>query len=132
MTEKIQITGTVETILPTQDFPSGFRKRVLVINTGGEYPQTIPVEFTKEKCDALDSLSVGQQVTAHVNLRGNEFQGKYYANIQGWRFEAGNEPQRTAAHSSNHPKREPKNMAVPSNRATVVEEYDEEEEEIPF
>lgn len=101
MTEKIEITGTVEAVMPTQDFPSGFKKRILVINTGGQYPQKIPVEFTKDKCDALNSLTIGQTVTAHVNLRGNEYNGKYYANIQGWKFDAGNEPARTAAHSSN-------------------------------
>lgn len=122
MSEKIEITGVIENILPTKDFPSGFRKRVLVINTGGEYPQKIPVEFTKDKCDALDSLVTGQGVTAYVNLRGNEYQGKYYASIQGWKFEAGNMTGMTAAHSSRHP-----------SKATGWEDVDKkEEEEIPF
>jgi len=89
MSEKIQISGTVETVLPVEDFPSGFRKRVLVISTGGDYPQTIPVEFTKDKVDVLAGLRKGQEVTAHVNLRGNEYNGKYYANIQGWKLDKG-------------------------------------------
>jgi len=122
MTDKIQISGTVETILPTQDFPSGFCKRVLVINTGGKYPQTIPVEFVKDKCDALDQLSVGQVVTAHINLRGNEYNGKYYASIQGWKFEAGNEPERTAAHSSNQPK----------PTGWEKEDADDDDSDVPF
>lgn len=127
MTEKIQISGTVETILPTQDFPSGFRKRVLVVNTGGEYPQTIPVEFVKDKCDALDSLAIGQEVTAHVNIRGNEYNGKYYSSIQGWRFEAGEKTERSAPSQS---KPEPRNMSIPSNRQ--ADPVEEEEDDIPF
>jgi hypothetical protein len=89
MSDTIQISGTVKTVLPVEDFPSGFRKRVLVINTGGDYPQTIPVEFTKDKVDVLTGLRKGQEVTAHVNLRGSEYNGKYYANIQGWKLDKG-------------------------------------------
>jgi hypothetical protein len=89
MSDEIKISGTVETCLPLETFPSGFSKRVLVINTGGKYPQTIPVEFTKDKTDLLTGLRKGQDVTAHVNLRGNEYNGKYYANIQGWKLDKG-------------------------------------------
>jgi len=89
MSEKIEVKGTVETVLPLQEFESGFKKRVLVINTGGKYPQMIPVEFTKDKVDTLTGLRKGQEVTAHADLRGNEYNGKYYANIQGWKLDKG-------------------------------------------
>jgi len=89
MSDKIEITGTVHTVLDMQQFPSGFQKRVLVINTGGEYPQYIPVEYTKEKALILTGLRKGQQVTASVNLRGNEYNGKYFASIQGWKLDKG-------------------------------------------
>jgi len=102
--ESIKVTGTVETVLPLETFNSGFSKRVLVINTGDKYPQTIPVEFVKDKTETLDGLTKGQEVTAYVNLRGSEYNGKYYANIQGWKLDKGEpmgsepaEPKRTAA-----------------------------------
>lgn len=87
MSEKIEVKGTVETCLPLETFPSGFCKRVLVIKTADTYPQTIPIEFTKDKADLLTGLRKGQEVTAFVNLRGNEYNGKYYASIPG--MEAG-------------------------------------------
>ena len=87
------IQGTVERVMETETFPSGFQKRVLVINTGGEWHQTIPVEFVKDKTSKLDGLQPGQNVTAHINLRGNEYNGKYYANVQGWRLESESAPQ---------------------------------------
>jgi hypothetical protein len=89
MSNSTEIKGTVETCLPLETFASGFSKRVLIVNTGGDYPQMIPIEFTKEKADLLTGLRKGQEVTAHVNLRGNEYNGKYYANIQGWKLDKG-------------------------------------------
>jgi hypothetical protein len=123
MSKTIEIEGTVEKVLPTQDFPSGFRKRILVINDGDDkYPQSIPVEFTKDKCDALDSLILGQRVKAFVNLRGNEYNGKYYPTIQGWKIEKGE------GETSARP--EPRNLSVPSNRHDA-EDLDEDGD-IPF
>lgn len=89
MSESITIKGTVETVLELETFPSGFSKRVLVILTGDKYPQTIPVEFVKDKIEVLTGLVKGQEVEASVNLRGSEYNGKYYANIQGWKLDKG-------------------------------------------
>ena len=89
MSENTQVTGTVEKLLPLEEFASGFKKQVLVVNTGGKYPQMIPVEFAKEKIDMLNGLVENQEVTVSINLRGNEYNGKYYASIQGWKLEKG-------------------------------------------
>jgi len=101
MSESITVKGTVETVLDLETFPSGFSKRVLVILTNDKYPQTIPVEFVKDKTEVLTGLTKGQEVTAYVNLRGSEDNGKYYANIQGWKLDKGEiqstEPKPTAA-----------------------------------
>jgi hypothetical protein len=102
MSDETKISGTVETCLPLETFPSGFSKRVLVINTGGKYPQTIPVEFAKDKADMLTGLRKGQEITAHVNLRGNKHNGKYYAGIQGWKLDKG-EGQSTSSSSAPKP-----------------------------
>ena len=92
MSESIIIKGEIETILETETFASGFTKRVLVVNDGGNkdglYKQLIPIEFIKDQTKQLDSLQVGQAVSVSVNIRGNEYNGKYYANIQGWRIES--------------------------------------------
>lgn len=89
MSDQIKITGTVHTCLPLETFPSGFQKRVLVLVNGGEWPQHIPIEFHKDKADLLTGLRKGQEVTACVNIRGNEYNGKYYPCIQGWKLDKG-------------------------------------------
>lgn len=79
---KIIVLNDTETIGSKE-----FKKRLVVVQTEETYPQTIPVEFTQDKTTILNSYKVGDLVKIGINLRGSEWQGKYYANIQGWRIE---------------------------------------------
>ena len=88
----MEIKGKVETILEIQEFASGFKKQTLVIETDGKFPQKVAVDFAKEKIDLLAVLTAGQQVTVSVNLRGNEYNGKYYVSLAGWKVDAGSVP----------------------------------------
>ena len=82
-----QLTGKIIVKNDTQTFPSGFQKREFVIEEiEGKYPQQIKFEVVKDKCDALDSVAIGSVLTVDYNLRGNEYQGKYYVSLQAWKF----------------------------------------------
>ena len=85
MSEKHQITGRLIIINETQTFPSGFCKREFVIETPGEYGQKIKLEAVKERCDAFDNIPLGSILTVDFNIRGNEYNGKYYVNLQSWK-----------------------------------------------
>jgi hypothetical protein len=89
MSEQNSLKGTVQLIQPVETFDSGFQKQVLVLNTGGEYPQEIPIEFIKDSIQKLTNLQVGQSIIVGINIRGNEYNGKFYANIQGWKIDTG-------------------------------------------
>jgi hypothetical protein len=89
MSDKIDVKGTVETILEIQEFASGFKKQTLVIDTGGKFPQKVAIDFAKEKIELLTNLVKGQEVTVGVNIRGNEYNGKYYVSLSGWKLDAG-------------------------------------------
>ena len=84
----MQIDGLIYIIGETQEIGSnGFTKRLLVVETQEQYKQTIPIDFVKDKTSILDSYKVGDNVKVSINLRGNEYNGKYYVNLQGWRIE---------------------------------------------
>ena len=87
MSEKLQVTGKLIVLNDTQTFPSGFSKREFVIETPGDYPQQIKLEAVKDKCAAFDSIPLGSVLAVDFNLRGNEYQGKYYVNLQSWKVE---------------------------------------------
>jgi len=83
----LQLTGTIKVIFQTETYPSGFTKREFVVTTKEQYPQDIKIELVKDKTALLDSFSEGQEVTVHFNLKGNEFNGKYYVILQGWKVD---------------------------------------------
>jgi hypothetical protein len=83
----MKITGNIKQIYETITFESGFQKRILVVTTNEMYPQDLPIEFVKDGVHRLDSFRVGQDVEISINLRGSEYNGKYYLSAQGWRIE---------------------------------------------
>ena len=84
------ISGTIKIIGNTNTFgASGFRKREFIVTTPGDYPQDVKLEFYQNDCAKLDAFSVGDEVTASFNIKGNEYKGKYYVNLQAWKIQAG-------------------------------------------
>ena len=89
----MEIQGRIKQIFPSQVIgQNGFEKRDLVIVTDENYPQTIIIQFTQQRCDLLNNLQVGQNVKVYINIRGREWtnqQGeiKYFNTIEGWKIE---------------------------------------------
>lgn len=83
----LEVEGKVKVIMDKQTFKSGFEKREFVITTQEQYPQDIKFECIKDKIALLDPLKPGDEVKVSFNLRGNEYQGRYYVNLQAWRIE---------------------------------------------
>lgn len=86
----MEISGKVKFIGKDNQVSASFVKRELVVTTAEQYPQHILINFVQDKCDLLDVLKVGQEVTVSINLRGREWvnpQGetKYFNDIQGWK-----------------------------------------------
>lgn len=88
------LTGKIKIIQEAKTFDSGFTKReMVVIVEDGKYPQEINVEFVQDKVSLLDSLLVGQEVTVTFDIRGREYNGRYFNNLQGWKIvTVGDEP----------------------------------------
>lgn len=85
----MELTGKVKVIFDKQTFGSGFEKREIVVTTQEQYPQDIKFEVYKEKCAMLDNFQPNEDVTVHFNLRGNEYNGKYFVNLNAWKIDKG-------------------------------------------
>ncbi|MFV8818956.1 DUF3127 domain-containing protein [Haliea sp. E17] len=84
-----ELTGKVKLIFDAKTFNSGFTKREMVVTVeDGKYPQEILVEFVQDKVTLLDALQPGQEVTVTFDIRGREYNGRYFNNLQGWRVES--------------------------------------------
>ena len=81
-----ELTGKIKIIQEEQTFDSGFSKREMVVTVeDGNYPQDINLEFVKDKAKLLDDLQRGQEVTVTFDIRGREYNGRYFNNLQGWK-----------------------------------------------
>ena len=82
-----ELSGKVKLLQDPQTFNSGFTKReMVVIVEDGKYPQEINLEFVQDKVGLLDNIQPGQQVTVSFDIRGREYNGRYYNNLQGWKI----------------------------------------------
>jgi len=84
-----EITGKIIHIGQTETVGSAgtFKKRLLVVETDEQYSQKIPVDFVQDKTSILDNYNIGNEVKVGINIRGNEYNGKYYCSLNGWRIE---------------------------------------------
>jgi hypothetical protein len=84
-----EASGKIKLINDTQSFPSGFTKREFVVTTSHDkYPQDLKFEIVKDKCPLLDAFQPGQQVQVSFDIRGNEYNGKYFVNLSCWKIQA--------------------------------------------
>ncbi len=84
------LTGKIKVIQAAQTFGAkGFTKREFVVTVAaGKYPQDIALECVQEKVNLLDGLNVGQTVTVAFDIRGREYNGRYFNNLQAIRINA--------------------------------------------
>ncbi len=84
-----ELTGKIKLLQDPKTFESGFTKReMVVIVDEGKYPQEINLEFVQDKVALLDTLQPGQTVTVSFDIRGREYNGRYFNNLQGWKITA--------------------------------------------
>ncbi len=84
-----ELSGTVKEIFDEQTFGSGFNKREFVVTTEDKYPQDIKFELVKDKTSLIDGVNKGDTVTVSFDVRGREWKGNYYVNLNAWKIQAG-------------------------------------------
>ncbi len=88
MAQSFELEGTIKVIEDVQTFASGFSKREFVVEVeDGKFPQSIKFECVKEKASLVDGFSVGDPVKVFFDIRGNEYKGRYYVNLNAWKLE---------------------------------------------
>ena len=113
-----ELTGKIKLIQEAKTFDSGFTKREMVVTVeDGRYPQDINLEFVQDKAGLLDNLQPGQEVTVSFDIRGREYNGRYFNNLQGWKV--------VSAQAEQHAQEQP--PAAPFSTGDSFEDQD-----IPF
>ncbi len=83
-----EVTGKLhkkfDTEVKTQTFQA--REFVLLIESG-QYPQYVKFQLTQDRCALIDKYEEGDMIKVHFDLRGREWNGKYFTNLNAWRIE---------------------------------------------
>ena len=86
--QSFEIIGTLKLVGGIQSFDSGFTKREFVIEVeDGDYPQMVKFECVKERTSLTNNSKANDQVKVSFEIRGNEYKGKYYVNLNAWQVE---------------------------------------------
>ena len=126
-----EASGKIKLISEVQSFASGFTKREFVVTTAHDkFPQDLKFEVVKDKCSMLDSFKTGDEVQVNFDIRGNEYNGKYFVNLSCWKLQAaGGASEEPSRSTSNAPRGQASSNAEPS-RADL--RNDDDFDDVPF
>lgn len=83
-----EITGKLYKKFATESKSEKFQTREFVIEVAdGNYPQLVKFQLVQERCQILDTYNEGEEIKVHFDLRGREWQGKFFTTLNSWRLE---------------------------------------------
>lgn len=82
-----QMEGILHKVFDTEQKSERFQAREFVVESEEQYPQFIKFQLVQEKCELIESYNEGDRVKVHFDLRGREWNGKFFTNVNAWRVE---------------------------------------------
>ena len=83
-----QLKGTIVHKGELMTFKNDFKKVEIVVETKGKYPQKVKLEALKDNAVKVDGqLKVGSILDLMFDVKGNEYNGKYYNNLVMYKWE---------------------------------------------
>ncbi len=84
-----EVEGKLHKKFDTEQKSGTFQTREFVIlMEQGQYPQHVKFQLVQDRTEVIDSFQEGSDIKVYFDLRGREWQGKYFTNLQAWRVEA--------------------------------------------
>ncbi len=114
-----ELRGKIKHVLEPKTFASGFTVREFVLYVqDGKYPQEIIMQCCQDKVTLLDDFRQGDEVDVTFDIRGREYNGRWFNNLQVWKMVA-------VSKRGEQAEEPPPDDMVP-------DDFDEYEDDIPF
>jgi hypothetical protein len=82
-----EIEGKLHKKFDTEQKTDTFQAREFVIETmDGSYTQYIKFQLVQDRCSLIDEYQEGEPIKVFFDLRGREWNGKYFTNLNAWRI----------------------------------------------
>ena len=109
--QSFEIQGKIHKVFPSENKSGNFQAREFVIEVeSGQYSQLIKFQLTQDRCDLIDAYSEGEEIKVSFDLRGREWDGKYFINLNAWRL---NRPSSTEKTDSPKPTVQDEVLSLP-------------------
>lgn len=83
-----EVEGKLHKKFETENKTDTFQAREFVIEiNSGNYPQFIKFQLVQDRCSLVDGYEVGDQIKVFFDLRGREWNDKYFTNLNAWKIE---------------------------------------------
>jgi single-strand DNA-binding protein len=124
--QSFEIQGKLYKVFPSENKSGSFQARQFVIEVeSGQYSQFVKFQLTQDRCDLIDSYSEGEEIQVSFDLRGREWDGKYFTNLNAWRL---NRPSSTEKTDSPKPTVQDEVLDTSDSEKNFAEQFDD----LPF
>jgi hypothetical protein len=127
-----EASGKIKMVGEVQSFASGFTKREFVVTTANDkFPQDLKFEVVKDKCSILDAYKTGDDVQVTFDIRGNEYNGKYFVNLSCFKLQGvGSSSNESLSSSPAAPRSQVASGGEPS--MAELRDNDDDFDDVPF
>lgn len=123
-----EVTGKLIWAGETEKKTESFQAREFAIETPDDkYPQAVKFQLVQDRCDLLDNFTEGDMLKVHFDLRGREWNGKYFTNLNAWKIE-----KEGGAPAPAKTEKKPPEPSFPSTDAPASEEKEGADDDLPF
>jgi hypothetical protein len=82
--EELKAKGTIHHLGEAKQVSEKMNIRELVLSIGDKYPQLVQFQAVNERVKFLETARVGQECEVKFDLRGREYNGRYYVSLNAW------------------------------------------------
>ena len=91
-----KLSGKLTEVFDIQKVTESFKKREFVIDcpdeyNGKTYPNMVKFQLNQDKCDIIDEIGVGENITVNFNIKGNKWEKNgnvsYFTNLIAFKIE---------------------------------------------
>lgn len=83
-----EINGILHKKYDTEAKSASFQTREFVLSLPDDrFPQFVKFQLAQERVNLIDPYSEGAELKVYFDLRGREWQGKYFTNLNAWKIE---------------------------------------------
>ena len=122
-----EVEGILYRKFDTESKTETFQARDFVLKVDdGKYSQLIKFQLTQDRCQLIDPYPEGEQMKVHFDLRGREWNGRFFTNLNAWKLEnIGESDTETGDEDSD-------DFSASAAEADQSGELDDLEDELPF